>query len=99
MQRVDAGLALEKLRRKMRKTAVAGRCNGELARIGLAISHHFSERTHSESRSRDKNLRHEGNQADRREILQRIVGKIGRNLRRDGHRTHKPQQKRIAVGC
>jgi hypothetical protein len=66
---------------------------------GLAFAKATSSASvcHPDLRSRHQHLRHDGHQTDRDEIFQWVIGKIWRDLRRDGDWPHEPKKQGVAI--
>ena len=77
MHQVDAGHLLQPLDREVRDRAVAGGAVGQLAGAGL---HHLDELGHRarvQVRARHQHHRRAGDDRDRLEVVQHVVGQLG----------------------
>ncbi len=99
---VGAGHRLEELARQVDRGAVAARRHVELARVGARVG---DQRAHVGDavggrlrRVHDEDVRHAGDERDRREVLDRVVGHLRIQRRIDRLRADRSHQQRVAVG-
>ena len=74
---------LELLARQMARAAEARRAIAELARIGLDVGDQFLRRIRRHRRMHDQDVRRGRDEDDRQEILGRVVGHLGVQMRQD----------------
>ena len=67
----------------MRHAAVAGGGEGELSRLRLEIGDQLLERRRRQRRMHHDDMRHGGGEADRREVVRRVIRQVGEKTRRD----------------
>src|SRR5262245_15252274 len=93
-----AGRLLELLADDMAGAAVPLRCIGQLARVGLGVGNQLPHRVGRHGRVDDQHVGGRRDQANGSEILLRVIGQIGHQMRQDGLRLMKSDIERVAVG-
>ena len=97
VRELDARRFLEGLGSEVGDGAVAGTRVVDAARIGLRGLHHVGQRLVRRFGARHDHQRRAGDQADRRQVLHRIVGKLGVQRRVDREVAGLPHHQRVAV--
>ena len=82
----------------MAGAAEARRAVAQLARIGLDVGDQLLRRVRRHRRMHDQDVRRGGDEDDRHEILGRVVGQLGSQMRQDRLRAVEAHVERIAVG-
>jgi len=95
---VDPRLPLEHFHRQMHRRAVARRAVIELAGIGFCVGEEFWDGVGRQRRMQQEQHLLRGDQRNRREVLDRIVGRRGVERADRGERQIHRKQQRVAVG-
>ena len=97
VRNIDAGRDLQQLAREMRRRSDAGTGVAQLVRIGLRARDQLRDRGDAGGRRRDEHIGRRVQLGDRREVLERVVGRllVERGIDHEGARHH---HQRIAVG-
>ena len=98
MHDVDAEAGLERLGGEVMDAADAGGAVVQLARLLLRERHQLLQRVRGHRGMRDQVERRGADQAHRREILERLVGQLGEEMRVDRDLADVGDQQRVAVG-
>ena len=95
---VEPGLAAEQLGRQVGDAGRAGGADVQLARVAAAVVEQPGHVLHAERGRRHQRLRHQGEDAERGEVLRHPVGHVGADMRQDDQRAAAGDDQGIAVG-